>query len=66
MLQPEKPTEPMNYDWVCQAISATEESCKLAATCHCTVCGKWFCAVHAEEETGHSCALEKADEGGEA
>ena len=56
----------MNYDWVCQAISATEESCKLAATCHCTVCGKWFCAVHAEEETGHSCALEKADEGGEA
>ncbi len=61
-MQLEKQTERANYEWVCQAITATEEACKLAATCHCSVCGKWFCVVHAEDEAWHRCELEPGDE----
>jgi hypothetical protein len=61
-MQLEKQTERANYEWVCQAITATEEACKLAATCHCSVCGTWFCVVHAEDEAWHRCELEPGDE----
>lgn len=58
MSQQENQMGSSNFDWVCQAMSATEETCKLSATCHCTVCGKWLCAVHADEEAWRRCALE--------
>jgi hypothetical protein len=39
-------------------------ACDSAATFHCGICGRWFCAAHAEDETWHTC--EPGDEGGEA
>jgi len=65
MLQQENQAESPNLEWVCQALSATGEPCETSATCHCSICGKWFCAVHAEDEAWHRCALEPGDEGGE-
>lgn len=64
-MQEERQTEIMNLGAVCEASSATEESCKLAAVCHCTVCGKWFCAAHLADELAHECAPEPDDEDGE-
>jgi hypothetical protein len=65
MLQQENQTQSSNFEWVCQALSATGEPCDTSATCHCAVCRKWFCVVHAEDEAWHRCALEPGEEGGE-
>jgi len=65
MLQQENQTQSSNFEWVCQALSATAEPCDTSATCHCAVCRKWFCVVHAEDEAWHRCALEPGEEGGE-
>ena len=32
---------------------------------HCGICGRWFCAVHADDETRHICVVEPGEEGGE-
>jgi hypothetical protein len=61
MLQQENQTEPQNFVWVCQALAATEEICKLSSTCHCSVCGKWFCSLQAEDEAWRHCSPEPAD-----
>ena len=47
MLQQENQTQSANFEWACQALSATGEPCDTSDTCHCGVCGKWLCAVHA-------------------
>ncbi len=65
MLQQENQTQSANLEWVCQALSAIGEPCDTSATCHCGICGKWFCVVHAEDEAWHRCALEQGEEGGE-
>lgn len=51
--------------WTCQGVSPMDDPCEAAASYHCEVCGKWFCASHAEDEAWHVCALEPGDEGGE-
>lgn len=58
-------TEARNFENCCQAVTM-DEACESHATSHCGVCGKWFCAVHADDPTWHGCALEPGDEGGEA
>lgn len=62
MSQQENQTIASNFSWVCQALSSTEETCKLSTTCHCPACGKWFCSIHAEDEARHQCALDARDE----
>jgi hypothetical protein len=66
MLEHVNQTEARNLEWSCQAVSLMDESCDAAATFHCGICGRWFCSVHAEDETWHTCVLEPGDEGGEA
>jgi len=39
----------------CQAVSSTDEVCGFPATVRCSICGKWFCDAHAEDEQWHSC-----------
>jgi hypothetical protein len=65
MLQQENQTEIQDFGWVCQALSPMDDPCNASATCHCGICGKWFCVVHAEDEAWHHCALVPGDEGGE-
>jgi hypothetical protein len=65
MLQKEIQAESQSFEWVCQALSAMGEHCETSAICHCDICGKWLCGVHAEDEAWHRCALEPGDEGGE-
>jgi hypothetical protein len=43
-----------------------DDSCDAFATFHRGICGHWFCAVHGEDESGHTCVLEPGEEGGEA
>jgi hypothetical protein len=50
----------------CEGVSLLDEPCDLAATIHCEMCGRWFCAGHAEDEVWHPCMLETGEEGGEA
>jgi hypothetical protein len=66
MLQQVNQTEARDVEWSCQAVSLMDEPCESAATLHCGICGRWFCAVHADDETWHTCVLEPGDEGGEA
>ena len=65
MLQQSSHTDARNLEWSCEAISPTAEPCDSAATSHCGICGRWFCAVHAEDEAWHICAVEPGEEGGE-
>lgn len=66
MLQQVNETEARDLKWSCQAVSPMDEPCDSAATFRCSVCGRWFCAVHASDEGWHTCVLEPGDEGGEA
>jgi hypothetical protein len=66
MLQQSNCTDARNLEWSREAISPVAETCGCSATFHCGICGRWFCAVHAEDETWHICAVEPGDEGGEA
>ena len=42
-----------------------DETCNVLASYQCGVCGKWLCAIHAENEMWHLCILEPGDEVGE-
>ena len=64
MLEQVNRTETRDLEWSCQAV--LDESCDSAATFHCSVCGRRFCAAHSEDELSHPCGLEPGDEGGEA
>jgi hypothetical protein len=65
MLEQVNRTESRGREWTCQAVSLLDDSCDAIASYHCGICGKWFCAVHAEDEACHHCVLEPGDEGGE-
>jgi len=65
MLQETNETESRKLEWTCQAESPMDETCDALASYQCGVCGKWFCAIHAENEVWHLCVLEPGDEGGE-
>jgi len=41
----------------CQAVSPSKEVCGFPATVRCTLCKKWFCEAHAEDEQWHACVL---------
>jgi hypothetical protein len=66
MLEQVNQTKARDLEWTCQAVSPLDEPCDFAATSHCAICGRRFCAVHAEDETWHTCVLDPGDEGGEA
>jgi hypothetical protein len=66
MLQQVNQTEARDLEWSCQAVSPMDEPCDSSATFHCGICGRSFCAVHAEDETCHTCVLEPGDEGAPA
>src|SRR5580704_13733550 len=66
MLQQSNQTDTWSLEWSCEAVSPMDEPCNSAATSHCGICGRWFCAVHVEDETWHICVLEPGEEGGEA
>jgi hypothetical protein len=54
-----------SVEWTCQAVSPLDEPCTSVANYQCGVCGQWYCALHAEDEAWHRCALEPGEEGGE-
>jgi hypothetical protein len=66
MLQQVNQTKARNLEWSCQGVSPMDDPCDSVATFHCRICGRWFCAVHAEDEAWHTCVLEPGDEGSEA
>jgi len=66
MLQQANHTESRSLEWTCQAVSPMHDPCNALARYHCDVCGRWFCADHAEDEAWHPCELAPGDEGGEA
>jgi hypothetical protein len=66
MLQQVNQTEARDLEWSCQAVSPLDGPCDSAATFHCGICGRRFCAVHAEDEMWHTCVLDPGEEGGEA
>lgn len=66
MLQQMSQAESQALEWTCQAVSPMDEPCDATATIHCGICGRWFCAAHAEDEAWHSCSLTQGEEGGEA
>ena len=41
----------------CQAVSPSNEVCGFPATVRCSICKKWFCEAHAEDEQWHACVL---------
>jgi len=65
MLEQGKHSEPSGLAWTCQGVSPLDEPCDSAASLHCDMCGRWFCAAHGEDEEWHSCLLKTRDEGGE-
>jgi hypothetical protein len=65
MLQQQNYAESRDLEWTCQAVSPTDDPCDALASYQCGVCGKWYCAIHAENEMYHSCVLEPGDVGGE-
>ena len=65
MLQERNQTESQKFESTCQAESPMDETCDALASYQCGVCGKWYCAIHAENEMWHLCVLEPGDEGGE-
>lgn len=50
---------------ICQGVSPMDDACSAKASYHCEICGQWYCAAHAEDESWHPCVLEPGDEGGE-
>lgn len=64
MAQQATQTKPETLERTCQGVSPLDEPCDEKASYHCDTCGRWFCAVHAEDEAWHQCAAEH-DEGGE-
>lgn len=39
----------------CEAVSPSGAVCGFPATVRCTICKKWFCEAHAEDEQWHPC-----------
>jgi hypothetical protein len=66
MLEQVNQTQARDLEWTWQAVSLLDEPCDFAATFHCGICGRRFCAVLAEDETWHTCVLDPGDQGGEA
>jgi hypothetical protein len=66
MPEESKHSEKSGLAWTCQGVSPLGEPCDSAASLHCDICGRSFCAVHAEDEAWHTCVLGPGDEGGEA
>jgi hypothetical protein len=63
MLQQVNQTEARNLEWSCQAVSPMDEPCDSAATFHCGICGRWFCAVHATMRPGTSASSSRVTKG---
>ena len=66
MLQQSNHTGARILGWSGETVSRMAESCDSVATAHCGICGRWFCAVHAEDETWHICVVEPGEEGARA
>ncbi len=49
----------------CQGVSLGDEPCDEPATVRCPMCGRWFCAAHAEDEEWHPCVPPPEEVGGE-
>ena len=45
---------------LCEGISGAS-ACTYPATVRCTLCKKWFCDAHAEDEQWHPCMLPSGD-----
>jgi hypothetical protein len=56
MLQQENQTQSANFEWVCQALSATGEPCDTSATCHCGVCIVGSGSAHSTPKTNRGIA----------
>jgi hypothetical protein len=50
-------SEDQDKERPCQAVSPSNEVCGFPATVRCTICKKWFCEAHAEDEQCHACVL---------
>ena len=57
MLQETNQTESRKLEWTCQAESPRwmRLARRIGYSYQCGVCGKWFCAIHAENEVWHLC-----------
>jgi hypothetical protein len=64
-LQEMNPTESLDPEKTCQAVSPIDEPCDAPASYRCESCGRWFCEAHAEDEAWHPCSLQDREEGGE-
>jgi hypothetical protein len=62
----EEEAESADLERLCQGISPGAAACTFPATVHCTLCKRWFCDAHAEDEEWHPCMLPPGEEGGEA
>ncbi|HYA63860.1 MAG TPA: hypothetical protein VED66_11705 [Candidatus Sulfotelmatobacter sp.] len=65
MLQQVNSTESQGMARTCQAVSPMDDPCTARASYYCDICGRWFCAEHAEDDSWHVCELAPGDEGGE-
>lgn len=61
----EKTDESADLERLCQGVSLGHEACTYPATVRCTMCSRWFCDAHAEDEQWHPCMLPPGEEGGE-
>ena len=53
----ETPQERDDKERPCEAVSPLNAVCDFPATVRCTMCNKWFCDAHAEDEQWHACVL---------
>jgi hypothetical protein len=51
----EEEIEATDWERLCQGVSPRNEVCGFPATVRCTMCDKWFCDAHAEDEEWHAC-----------
>jgi hypothetical protein len=58
--------ERTDLERLCRGISPGAAACTYPATVRCTLCKKWFCDAHAEDERWHPCMLPPSDVGGAA
>jgi hypothetical protein len=62
----EKTDENADLERLCNGVSLGPEACTYPATFRCTMCNRWFCDAHAEDEQRHPCMLPSGNEGGKA
>jgi hypothetical protein len=46
----EKENESADLERLCQGVSPGDAPCSYPATMRCTICMRWFCDAHAEDE----------------